>query len=104
MAKGGIGQLLQRLREERNLSRPKLAQLSGIDRAYIHRLETGTNKHRISLQTVKALAKGLSVPPEIFLQPEDSQDNGTYSAIEEILFELRKAIRELVDGSSRQRE
>jgi len=91
-----IGMTLKRLRLEKGLSQNKLAKLSGIDQGYITRLEKSANGHRISLATLKSLAKGLDVAPEIFLQPEDCQDNGSYSAIEEILFELRKAIRELV--------
>jgi len=41
MAASAFGTLLQRLREERRLSFRQLAQLSGIDHAYIYRLETG---------------------------------------------------------------
>lgn len=41
MAQPGLGLLLQSLREERKLSLRELAQLSGVDHAYIFRLESG---------------------------------------------------------------
>jgi len=37
----GFGDFLQRLRDERKLSFRELGQLSEVDHAYIHRLETG---------------------------------------------------------------
>ena len=69
--KDGVGELLRRLREEKRLSKLRLSELSGVDRGYITSLEKGVEVHRITLQTVKSLAKGLGVPPEIFLLPED---------------------------------
>lgn len=41
MPASAFGLLLQRLRDERRFSLRELAQLAGIDHAYIHRLETG---------------------------------------------------------------
>ena len=41
MAQSGLGILLQALREQRGLSLRELGQLSGVDHAYIYRLETG---------------------------------------------------------------
>ena len=44
MGEGSLGILLQHLRSERRLSLRELAQLSGVDHAYIYRLETGTKE------------------------------------------------------------
>ena len=44
MGEGSLGILLQHLRSERGLSLRELAQLSGVDHAYIYRLETGTKE------------------------------------------------------------
>jgi transcriptional regulator with XRE-family HTH domain len=41
MAQSGLGVLLQAFRELRGLSLRELGQLSGVDHAYIYRLETG---------------------------------------------------------------
>lgn len=41
MQETGLGVLLQHLREKRGLSLRELGQLSGVDHAYIYRLETG---------------------------------------------------------------
>ena len=41
MAQTGLGVALRKLRERRTLSLREINQLSGIDHAYIHRLETG---------------------------------------------------------------
>jgi HTH-type transcriptional regulator, competence development regulator len=38
---GALSTLLRRLREHRGLSLREVSQLSGLDHAYIHRLETG---------------------------------------------------------------
>ena len=101
MTERSIGQLLQWLREGKGLSRPELGEKSGVDRAYIYRLEEGTNKHRISLRTVQLLAKGLGVPPEVFLLPEDCWTCEAYVLIEETLAQLRTTMRALVDGASK---
>jgi len=75
----------------KKLSQNKLAKLSGIDRAYITRLEESADGHRISLQTLLSLAKGLDVPPEIFLQTDQCQNCPAYDRITILLYELRKA-------------
>lgn len=41
LSQPALGLLLQRLREERGLSLREMAQLAGVDHAYIYRLETG---------------------------------------------------------------
>jgi|SRR3989344_5272222 len=41
MAQTGLGAALRKLRERRTLSLREISQLSDIDHAYIHRLETG---------------------------------------------------------------
>ena len=67
-----IGDLIKRLREQKNLSQRKLAKLSGLDRSYICQLEAHKTRS-ITLVTARALAKGLGVRPEIFLSSRDSE-------------------------------
>ena len=45
MGQSGLGILLQHLREKRGLKLRELAQLAGVDHAYIYRLETGVKEH-----------------------------------------------------------
>jgi transcriptional regulator with XRE-family HTH domain len=58
MAQPAFGFLLQQLREERRLSLRELAQLAGIDHAYIYRLETG-DKESPSEEVVSKLVRAL---------------------------------------------
>ena len=44
MAQTAMGVLLRFLRDERKLSLREVAQLAGVDHAYIHRLETGAKE------------------------------------------------------------
>ena len=44
MAQTAIGVLLRSLRDKRKLSLREVAQLAGVDHAYIHRLETGAKE------------------------------------------------------------
>jgi transcriptional regulator with XRE-family HTH domain len=52
--------ILQRLREDRGLSREALAQLSGITRMGIYYIETG--RRQPTVHTLRKLAKALQVP------------------------------------------
>ncbi|HET6254017.1 MAG TPA: helix-turn-helix transcriptional regulator [Puia sp.] len=62
-----FGQLLTRLREQKNLSVSELASRSGIDSRQLIRIEAGeVNFH---FTTILALAKGLGVTPEELLEP-----------------------------------
>ncbi|HEY0702958.1 MAG TPA: helix-turn-helix transcriptional regulator [Candidatus Acidoferrales bacterium] len=61
MAQHAFGFLLQQLREERRLSLRELAQLAGIDHAYIYRLETGDKEspsEEIQKKLIRALKAG----------------------------------------------
>ena len=60
MAQSALGFLLQRLREQRGLSLRELAQLAGIDHAYIYRLEAG-EKESPSQEILTKLGRGLKV-------------------------------------------
>lgn len=83
-----ISKFLKRIREKKGLSQRKLAERSGVNRAYICQLEAGKTKG-ITLRTARALAKGLGVRPEIFLSSDDTE--GLY--LSEHLFE--GAVREI---------
>jgi HTH-type transcriptional regulator, competence development regulator len=60
MAQSALGFLLQRLREQRGLSLRELAQLAGIDHAYIYRLEAG-EKESPSEEILTKLGRALKV-------------------------------------------
>ncbi|MCB0277857.1 MAG: helix-turn-helix transcriptional regulator [Calditrichaeota bacterium] len=55
-----FGVVLKKLREEKNLSRAKLGQLSGIDRTHISRLEKGERGPTIESIYMLANALGIS--------------------------------------------
>ncbi len=61
MGQTGLGLLLVRLREERGLSLRELAQLAGVDHAYIYRLESG-DKESPSEDVLSKLARALKAP------------------------------------------
>ena len=58
MAQTGLGVALRKLREQRTLSLREMSQLSTVDHAYVHRLETG-EKTRPSAELVGKLLKVL---------------------------------------------
>jgi transcriptional regulator with XRE-family HTH domain len=58
MGAPALGFLLRSLRDERGLSLRELAQLAGIDHAYVHRLETG-DKEAPSEEVLTKLIRAL---------------------------------------------
>lgn len=58
MAQSALGLLLRNLREERGLTLRELAQLAGMDHAYIYRLETGV-KESPSQEALSKLIRAL---------------------------------------------
>lgn len=70
-----IGEVLRRLRQEREMSQRKLAELSGVNRAYINQIEHGKVKS-ITLTTARKFADALNLPPSTFFgeSPESSLD------------------------------
>lgn len=58
MAQTGLGAALRKLRERRTLSLREISQLSDVDHAYVHRLETG-EKTSPSVELVGKLFKVL---------------------------------------------
>lgn len=68
-ARGIIGWNLRRLRVERGLSQERLALASGIDRAYVGRVERGSEN--VTITTLEAFAQALSVPvATLLIEPE----------------------------------
>ena len=64
-----IGWNLRRLRVERGLSQERLALAAGIDRAYVGRVERGSEN--VTVATIEALASVLAVPVSaLFAEPE----------------------------------
>ncbi|SCK42587.1 Predicted transcriptional regulator with C-terminal CBS domains [Variovorax sp. HW608] len=62
MAQSGLGLLLRKLRETRDLSTRELGQLADVDHAYIYRLETGA-KQSPSAEVLARLLRVLKAPP-----------------------------------------
>ena len=58
MGQSALGVLLRTLREERKLSLREVSQLSDVDHAYVHRLETG-EKESPSEEMIGKLVRGL---------------------------------------------
>jgi len=58
MSQTGLGVALKTLRERRTLSLREIGQLSSVDHAYVHRLESGEKKNP-SVDLVKKLLKVL---------------------------------------------
>jgi transcriptional regulator with XRE-family HTH domain len=56
-----FGQVVRKLRVERNLSQEKLSELSGLDRSYVSEIERG--KKTASIRTVIKLSEGLNILP-----------------------------------------
>ena len=64
-----IGWNMRQLRVERGLSQERLALASGIDRAYVGRVERG--QENVTVTTLEALAGALSIPVmALFAEPE----------------------------------
>ena len=61
-----FGIKLKQLRQERNLSQEKLANLSNIDRTYIPDIEKGNRN--VSLKIIEKLSIALNVSPKIFFE------------------------------------
>ncbi len=59
-ARAIIGWNLRRLRVERGLSQERLALAAGIDRAYVGRVERGSEN--VTITTLEAMARVLGVP------------------------------------------
>ena len=60
-----IGWNLRRLRVEQGLSQERLALAAGIDRAYVGRVERGSEN--VTIITLEAMARALSVPVAVLL-------------------------------------
>lgn len=64
-----IGWNLRRLRVSQGLSQERLALASGIDRAYVGRVERGSEN--VTITTLEAMATALSVPvAALLIEPE----------------------------------
>ena len=59
-ARAIIGWNLRRLRVAQSLSQERLALAAGIDRAYVGRVERGSEN--VTITTLEAMAKALAVP------------------------------------------
>jgi transcriptional regulator with XRE-family HTH domain len=65
-----IGWNLRRLRVERGLSQERLALAASIDRAYVGRVERGSEN--VTITTLEAMATALSVPVATLLIEPDT--------------------------------
>lgn len=68
-ARAIIGWNLRRLRVERGLSQERLALAAAIDRAYVGRVERGSEN--VTITTLEAMAAALGVPvATLLIEPE----------------------------------
>lgn len=68
-ARAIIGWNLRRLRVAQGLSQERLALAAGIDRAYVGRVERGSEN--VTVDTLAAMARVLAVPvADLFVAPE----------------------------------
>ena len=68
-----IGWNLRRLRVVRGLSQERLALAAGIDRAYVGRVERGSEN--VTLDTMEAMAGALAVPgADLLVEPAPGAD------------------------------
>lgn len=69
-----FGQVVRRERESKGLSQEKLAGLAGLDRSYMHRLESGRSSP--TLDTLESLARALQVlPSELIARTGESEED-----------------------------
>ena len=72
-ARAIIGWNLRRLRVTQGLSQERLALAAGIDRAYVGRVERGSEN--VTITTLEAMATALSVPvADLLKAPEPGAD------------------------------
>jgi len=72
-ARAIIGWNLRRLRVGQGLSQERLALASGIDRAYVGRVERGSEN--VTISTLEAMAKALAVPiAELLVAPVEGAE------------------------------
>jgi transcriptional regulator with XRE-family HTH domain len=60
-----VGFNIRRIREERDLSQAKLADLAGLHRAYVGQIERG--EKNIGLKNLEKIAKALNVSMKVLL-------------------------------------
>jgi transcriptional regulator with XRE-family HTH domain len=66
-----IGWNLRRLRVAHGLSQERLALAAGIDRAYVGRVERGSEN--VTISTLEAMARALAVPvAHLLVEPDDA--------------------------------
>jgi transcriptional regulator with XRE-family HTH domain len=63
-----VGRRIREVRRERGLSQEKLAELAGLGRHSVYRVELGT--HSGSIDAVLLIAKALGVPPTRFFRDQ----------------------------------
>ena len=62
-----FGKRLRKLRTERGIAQEKLAEVAGLDRTYISKIEKG--ERNISLDTIGKLANALEIEVKEFFNP-----------------------------------
>ena len=91
-----IGDNIRRMREAAKLSQQELADKSGVSKAQISRLESGSQKNP-QIQTVIAIATELGTTIEELIFGEESKATTYLSqALQNLPDEDRKAIKKLI--------
>lgn len=68
-----FGLKLKKIRNEKNLSQEKLAELSSMDRSYLSNIERG--KKNISLEKINELSKALQIDISKLFELEENKDD-----------------------------
>lgn len=61
-----VGGNIQKLRKQKGITQDQLAEMSGLNRAHVYRLETG--RQSMTLRTLKIIADALGVRPTQLLK------------------------------------
>ena len=92
-----VGVTIKKLREERKLSKSRLAREAGFSDAYLVQIEKG--QRNPSASVLRALAKALRVPPHTLLLPVGYYDDRTLALANEMVERVQK-LEEAEQGRS----
>lgn len=94
MAEKMLGQIIKEARKKADLSQEKLAELVGVSRQYIGKLEAG-EEHDVSTAKRKAISKVLKIPIKQILDIEDTEYEASKLITERMEEMLRTAAKDV---------
>ncbi|EJL43993.1 helix-turn-helix domain-containing protein [Brevibacillus agri] len=95
----GIGENIRLYRKKKGLTQQQLADLTNLSRSYLADIER--NRYNPSVDTLKSIAKGLQINPNVLLN-EEFNDASTLSPKEErdIVKELERIMADLKNNEA----